>query len=84
MAKSGLKRVLLAGGILRMAARLLGKGAAILMYHSVLDDPSEVHDSLGQMIHQFGMRIGLFDWTEKQHTEFLPGDFYPMYTAENE
>jgi len=51
MAKSGLKRVLLAGGILKIAARLLGKGAAILMYHSVLDDPSEVRDSLGQMIH---------------------------------
>ena len=51
MAKTRVKRVLLAGGILRLAARMMGKGAAILMYHSVLDDPARVENSLGKMIH---------------------------------
>jgi peptidoglycan/xylan/chitin deacetylase (PgdA/CDA1 family) len=51
MIKKQVKRALLASGILRLAGRLQGKGAAILMYHSVLDDPSRVADSLGGMIH---------------------------------
>ncbi len=46
-----MKRALLASGILRLAGRLQGKGAAILMYHSVLEDPARVSDSLGGMIH---------------------------------
>lgn len=51
MAKASLKRVLLASRVLRVAARLRFKGAAILMYHSVLDDPAQVENSLGRMIH---------------------------------
>lgn len=51
MIKHRLKQALLASGILRFAAQLHGRGAAILMYHSVLDDPAEVADSLGGMIH---------------------------------
>ncbi|HMK22107.1 MAG TPA: polysaccharide deacetylase family protein [Terriglobales bacterium] len=51
MAKAILKRILLASGALRALARIRGQGAAILMYHSVLDDPSQVENSLGRMIH---------------------------------
>ena len=51
MIKNQVKQALLASGILRLAGRLHGKGAAILMYHSVLDDPSRVANSLGGISH---------------------------------
>jgi peptidoglycan/xylan/chitin deacetylase (PgdA/CDA1 family) len=51
MTNAKLKRVLLASGVLRVAARLRLKGAAILMYHSVLEDPRQAENSLGRMIH---------------------------------
>ena len=45
MIKQQLKQALLSSGVLRLAGRLHGKGAAILMYHSVLEDPGSVADS---------------------------------------
>ena len=51
MVKKQVKQALIASGILRFAGRLRSKGAAILMYHSVLDDPSQVVDSLGGISH---------------------------------
>lgn len=51
MIKQQLKQALLSSRVLRLAGRLHGKGAAILMYHSVLEDPGSVADSLGGMIH---------------------------------
>ncbi len=51
MIRQRAKQALLASGVLRLAAKLRRKGAAILMYHSVLEDPSRVVDSLGGMIH---------------------------------
>jgi peptidoglycan/xylan/chitin deacetylase (PgdA/CDA1 family) len=51
MIKNLAKRALLDTGVLRLAAKLHGKGAAILMYHSVLEDPDREVDSLGGIIH---------------------------------
>lgn len=51
MIKNLAKRALLDTGVLRLAAKLHGKGAAILMYHSVLEDPNREDDSLGGIIH---------------------------------
>jgi len=51
MIKNLAKRVLLDSGALRVAAKLRGKGAAIVMYHSVLEDPAREADSLGGVIH---------------------------------
>jgi peptidoglycan/xylan/chitin deacetylase (PgdA/CDA1 family) len=51
MIKNLVKRALLGTGGLRLAAKLHGKGAAILMYHSVLEDPDREGDSLGGIIH---------------------------------
>lgn len=36
---------------MRVASRIAGKGAAIIMYHSVQDDPSASFDQLGGIIH---------------------------------
>lgn len=51
MIKNLARRVLVGSGLLRLAGRFRGKGAAILMYHSVLDDPRQVTDSLGGIVH---------------------------------
>jgi peptidoglycan/xylan/chitin deacetylase (PgdA/CDA1 family) len=47
MIKDLAKKALVGSGVLRLAARFRGISAAILMYHSVMDDPSGVADSLG-------------------------------------
>lgn len=51
MVKSSLKRLLLASGALRLAAKFVGGGVAILMYHSVREDPSPDWELLGGIIH---------------------------------
>src|SRR5258708_23432329 len=49
--KSSVKRVLIRSGALRLASRFVGNGVAIIMYHSVQDDPSAQSDVLGGMTH---------------------------------
>lgn len=51
MIKNLTKTALLGSGVLRLAARLRGRGAAVLMYHSVLENPSAAQESLGGIIH---------------------------------
>lgn len=51
MIKQRAKQALLDSGLIRLAGKLRRKGAAILMYHSVLEDPSRLSDSLGGIIH---------------------------------
>jgi peptidoglycan/xylan/chitin deacetylase (PgdA/CDA1 family) len=70
MIKQQLKQALLSSGVLRLAARLRGKGAAILMYHSVLEDPRSVDDSLGGMIHPRAIFEG--------QMELLAREFHPV------
>jgi hypothetical protein len=53
-----------------LAGRLHGKGAAILMYHSVLEDPGSVADSLGGMIHPRAIFEG--------QMELLAWEFHPV------
>jgi len=45
------KRTILSSGALRLAASVRGPSAAILMYHSVLPDPSPWVDSWGEIAH---------------------------------
>ena len=45
------KKAVLRGGLLRLAAGLRGPGAAILMYHSVMEDIRCQNDLLGGIIH---------------------------------
>jgi hypothetical protein len=70
MIKQQLKQALLSSGVLRLAARLHRKGAAILMYHSVLEDPGSVSDSLGGMIHPRPIFEG--------QMELLAREFHPV------
>jgi len=51
MFKQLLKRGLIACGAPRHASRFAGKGAVILMYHSVQDDPAASFDPLGDIAH---------------------------------
>jgi peptidoglycan/xylan/chitin deacetylase (PgdA/CDA1 family) len=64
------KRALLGSGVLRLAASLRGTGAAILMYHSVLDSPSQQADSLGGIIHSRSVFSG--------QMELLAREFHPL------
>jgi peptidoglycan/xylan/chitin deacetylase (PgdA/CDA1 family) len=51
MIKNLAKKALVGSGALRWMARRRAQGVAILMYHSVMDDPTQASDSLGGIIH---------------------------------
>lgn len=46
-----IKRSLLSSGALRLGSRFLPPSVAILMYHSVMDDPAKHAHTLGEIIH---------------------------------
>src|ERR1700683_3766066 len=64
------KKVLLSSGLLRVAASVQDTGAAILMYHSVLDNPSQRADSLGGIVHSRSVF--------QQQMELLAREFHPL------
>jgi len=51
MAKAWFKQSLIRTGALGFVSRLTGPGAAIVMYHSVMDDPASAQSTLGGIIH---------------------------------
>lgn len=70
MIKGVVKKALIGSGALRWLARRRGKSAAILMYHSVLEEPSRVTDSLGG--------IALSTRAFQSQMEMLARDFRPV------
>jgi peptidoglycan/xylan/chitin deacetylase (PgdA/CDA1 family) len=56
--------------MLRLAASFQSMGAAILMYHSVLEDPLQQSDSLGGIIHSHSVF--------RQQMELLAREFHPV------
>jgi peptidoglycan/xylan/chitin deacetylase (PgdA/CDA1 family) len=64
------KKTILASGALRLAGNLHGRSAAILMYHSVLPDPSLQADSLGGIVHS-GSAF-------RAQMELLARDYHPI------
>jgi peptidoglycan/xylan/chitin deacetylase (PgdA/CDA1 family) len=64
------KKAVLGSGLLRLAAGLRSRGAAILMYHSVLEDPLQQADSLGGIIHSRAVFC--------RQMELLARDFHPV------
>jgi peptidoglycan/xylan/chitin deacetylase (PgdA/CDA1 family) len=64
------KRSILASGALRFAGRFQGPSAAILMYHSVLLDPTRESDSLGGIVHS--------EPVFRAQMELLARDYYPI------
>ncbi|MBV8477800.1 MAG: polysaccharide deacetylase family protein [Acidobacteria bacterium] len=51
MSKDLVKKLVIDSGALRVAARWQGKGVALLMYHSVSDNPNSQQDTLGGIAH---------------------------------
>jgi peptidoglycan/xylan/chitin deacetylase (PgdA/CDA1 family) len=49
--KNLVKRAVVRSGLLQVAGRLRGASAAILMYHSVMEDPGSQEAYLGEIIH---------------------------------
>jgi len=70
MIKGVVKKALIGSGALRWLAHRRGKSAAILMYHSVLEEPSRVTDSLGGIV--------LSTRTFQSQIEMLARDFRPI------
>jgi peptidoglycan/xylan/chitin deacetylase (PgdA/CDA1 family) len=64
------KKTILASGALRLAGDLHGPSAAILMYHSVLPDPSQQADSLGGIVHS--------ESAFRAQMELLARDYHPI------
>lgn len=69
MIKQRAKQALLDSGLIRLAGKLRRKGAAILMYHSVVEDPRAVRDSLGEIIHPHSIFEGQMELIAR---EFSP------------
>lgn len=51
VSKNWIKKGLLVSRFIRVAGKLKGPSAAILMYHSVMDDPARASKTLGGIIH---------------------------------
>jgi peptidoglycan/xylan/chitin deacetylase (PgdA/CDA1 family) len=51
MVKTWIKKSLIRTGALRLASRSVSHGVAIIMYHSVMSDPSSARMTLGDIIH---------------------------------
>jgi peptidoglycan/xylan/chitin deacetylase (PgdA/CDA1 family) len=51
MANMWIKKSLIRTGALRLASRFTGSGVVIIMYHSVMTDPSSAQTTLGGIIH---------------------------------
>jgi peptidoglycan/xylan/chitin deacetylase (PgdA/CDA1 family) len=49
--KAQIKRAVLRSGLLQLAGRVRGCSAAILMYHSVMEDPAAQEAYLGEIVH---------------------------------
>lgn len=70
MIKGLVKKALMESGALRWLARRRGKSVAILMYHSVLEVPDQVQDSLGG--------IALPTTAFQSQMEVLAKEFHPI------
>jgi peptidoglycan/xylan/chitin deacetylase (PgdA/CDA1 family) len=70
MRKAWIKRGLMASGVTRVAGRLNGKGVAIAMYHSVMDEPQRQAYTLGGIIHSSAVF--------RRQMEIIAGDYDPV------
>jgi peptidoglycan/xylan/chitin deacetylase (PgdA/CDA1 family) len=61
MAHTWIKNSLIRSGVLPLVSRFTGHGVAILMYHSVMDDPSSEQLTLGGIIHSTQVFRGQMD-----------------------
>ncbi len=79
--KNATKNILLRSGLLGMAGRLHGRSAAILMYHSVMEDPRSEDAFLGGIGHSRGVFRGQMELLARRYhpvsldeiTQFVKG-----------
>ncbi|MGB0010783.1 MAG: polysaccharide deacetylase family protein [Candidatus Sulfotelmatobacter sp.] len=64
------KKTLVSSGLLRLAASIRGPSAAVLMYHSVLPDPSQWADTYGEIAHS--------EFVFRAQMELLAREFRPI------
>lgn len=67
MGKNWIKKVVLASGAMKVAAKLKGSGAAILMYHAVMDDPGRESQTLGGIIHSSAVFAGQMELLAREY-----------------
>ncbi|HWO38067.1 MAG TPA: polysaccharide deacetylase family protein [Candidatus Acidoferrum sp.] len=60
-AKTWIQRSLVRAGALRLASKFAEGGVAIIMYHSVMNDPSSAETTLGGIIHSTNVFRGQID-----------------------
>jgi peptidoglycan/xylan/chitin deacetylase (PgdA/CDA1 family) len=68
--KDWAKKAVLGSQLLRLASRVRQSGAAILMYHSVLEDPAQQANSLGGIVHSRTVF--------SQQMELIAREFHPV------
>jgi peptidoglycan/xylan/chitin deacetylase (PgdA/CDA1 family) len=72
MVKTWIKKSLIRTGALRLASRSVSHGVAIIMYHSVMSDPSSARMTLGDIIHSTEVFRGQMEVIERHfHTVSL-------------
>ena len=82
MTKDLVKRALIGSGVLRLGSKLAAKGVALIMYHSVLDDPRCAEKTLGGISHSTAVFRGQMELitrhfkavTIEQVLSFLKGE----------
>jgi len=67
MGKNWIKRCLIASGATRTAGIFASKKAVILMYHSVMDDPTRLALSLGEIIHSTAVFRGQMELLARKY-----------------
>lgn len=67
MGKDSLKKSLLGSGAMRLASRLRGGSTAIVMYHSVMDDPQRECQTLGGIIHSSQVFAGQMELIARKY-----------------
>jgi peptidoglycan/xylan/chitin deacetylase (PgdA/CDA1 family) len=84
MAKAWIKRSLVRSGALRLASKFAGHGVAIIMYHSVMDNPSAVENTLGGIVHSTEVFRGQMEVIARDFHAVSMDDVFGFLTSEKE
>jgi hypothetical protein len=82
MIKSLAKKVLLGSGIFRLLGSVRRAGVAILMYHSVLEDPAQETNSLGAIVHSSAEFRGQMELLARQFKPVSLDDVAQFVTSQ--
>lgn len=80
MSKNWIRKGLLASRVLNLAGRYRGPSAAVLMYHSVMDDPSRESQTLGGIIHSSAVFTRQMELLAREFVPISLGDLLDALT----